>query len=40
MSNRFIEFIYEKPKKMRNNVFVLYSPEEIRVQPGEFNKLI
>ena len=27
------------PKKFQNNVFVLYSPERIRLQPGEFKKL-
>ena len=43
MSNRFIEFIYNKtlkrPKKLRNNVFVLYSPESIRLQLGELKKV-
>ena len=43
MSNEIIEFIYEKmlkrPKKLRKNVFVLYLPERIRLQPGEFKKV-
>ena len=43
MSNRFIEFIYDKtlkrPKKLRNIVFVLYSPERIRLQPGELKNV-
>ena len=34
-----IEFIYDKttrrPKRLENNVFILYSPEKIRLQPGE-----
>ena len=43
MSYRFIEFIHNKtlkrPKKMRNNVFVLHSPERIRLQSGELKKV-
>ena len=43
MSSKVIEFIYDKtlkrPKKLQNNVFVLYSPEKIRLQPAEFKKL-
>ena len=43
MSNKVIEFIYNKtlkrPKKLQNNVFVLYSPPRIRLQPGEFKKV-
>ena len=42
MSNRFIEFIDNKDAEMTklwNNVFVLYSPERIRLQPGEFRKV-
>ena len=34
-----IEFIYDKttrrPKRLENNVFILYAPEKIRLQPGE-----
>ena len=34
-----IEFIYDKttkrPKRLENNVFILYAPENIRLQPGE-----
>ena len=34
-----IEFIFDKttrrPKRLENNVFILYAPEKIRVQPGE-----
>ena len=34
-----IEFIYDKtvrrPKRLENNVFILYAPERIRLQPGE-----
>ena len=43
MSNRFIKFIYNKAlkrlKKLLNNVLVLYSPERIRLQQGEFKKI-
>ena len=43
MSNKVIEFIYDKtlkrPKKLQNNVFVLYSTPRIRLQPGEFKKV-
>ena len=34
-----IKFIYDKttrrPKRLENNVFILYAPEKIRLQPGE-----
>ena len=34
-----VEFIYGKttkrPKRLENNVFTLYTPEKIRLQPGE-----
>ena len=38
-----VEFIYDKamrrPKRLENNVFILYSPEKIRLQPGEIMSL-
>ena len=41
--NGNIEFIYDKtikrPKRLQNNVFVLHSPEGIKIQPGEFKKI-
>ena len=37
--NRTVEFIYDRttrrPRRLKNNVFVLYSPKKIRIQPGE-----
>ena len=40
---KIVEFIYDKmikrPKRLWNNVFVLYLPERIRLQPGETAKL-
>ena len=37
--NRTVEFIYDRmtrrPRRLKNNVFVLYSPKRIRIQPGE-----
>ena len=40
---KIVEFIYDKtikrPKRLRNNVFVLYSPERFQLQPGENVKL-
>ena len=40
---KIVEFIYDKtiksPKRLWNNVFVIYSPERIRLQPGENGKL-
>ena len=39
MNRNCIKFIYHKttrkPRRLENNVFVLYSPERIRLQPGE-----
>ena len=38
-----IEFIYDKttrrPKRLENNVFILYTPEKIRLQPGEVKEV-
>ena len=38
-----IEFIYDKtvrkPKRLENNVFILYAPERIQLQPGEIKEL-
>ena len=38
-----IEFIYDKttrrPKRLENNVFILYAPEKIQLQPGEFKEV-
>ena len=38
-----IEFIYDKttrrPKRLENNAFILYSPERIRLQPGEVKEV-
>ena len=38
-----IEFIYDKttrrPKRLENNVFILYAPERIRLQPGEVKEI-
>ena len=33
----YVEFSYSKrrPKKLENGVFVLYTPERIKLQPGE-----
>ena len=37
--DRTVEFIYDRttrrPRRLKNNVFVLYSPERIRMQPSE-----
>ena len=37
--NRTVEFIYDRmvrrPRRLQNNVFVLYCPKKIRIQPGE-----
>ena len=37
--NRTVEFIYNRttrrPRRLKNNVFVLYSPKRIRIQAGE-----
>ena len=38
-SKEIVKFYYNKstrrPKRLENNVFVLYSPERIKLQPGE-----
>ena len=38
-----VEFIYDKttrrPKRLENNVFILYAPEKIRLQPGEITSV-
>ena len=38
-SKEIVKFYYDKttrrPKKLENNVFVLYSPERFKLQPGE-----
>ena len=38
-----IDFIYDKtarrPKRLENNVFILYTPERIRLQPGEVKEV-
>ena len=37
--NQTVEFIYDRmvrrPRRLKNNVFVLYSPKRIQIQPGE-----
>ena len=37
--NGTVEFIYDgttrRPRRLKNNVFVLYSPKRIQIQPGE-----
>ena len=42
MSEKFIEFIYDKalkrPKRLQNNVFVLYLSDRIKAKPGEYKK--
>ena len=39
MMNRTVEFIYDRKvrrlRRLQNNVFVLYSPKRIRIQPGK-----
>ena len=41
--NRTVEFIYNRttrrPRRLKNNVFVLYSPKRVRIQPGEKNNI-
>ena len=43
MNTNFIEFIYDKttrrPRKLENNVFALYLPERIKLQPGEIKSI-
>ena len=38
-----IKFIYDqtvqRPKRLENNVFILYAPERIRLQPGEIKEV-
>ena len=41
MDDKIIEFVYDSSlqkrlKKLQNNVFVLYSPKRIKLQPEEF----
>ena len=44
MNEKTVEFIYDKLmrrlKRLQNNVFVLYAPERIQLQPGEVKKSI
>ena len=43
MNRSCIEFIYDKttrrPRRLENNVFVLYSPERIELQPGDIKSI-
>ena len=43
MNKKTIEFIYNentrRPRRLENNVFVLYAPERIRLQPGEVKNI-
>ena len=43
MKRRAVEFIYDKstprPKKLQNNVFVLYTPDRVHLRPGEVKKI-
>ena len=43
MNRRTVEFMYDKstrrPKRLQNNVFVLYAPERFRLNPGEVKKI-
>ena len=43
MSEEIVEFIYNeltrRPKRLQNNVFVLYDPEKVRIQPGEVKNI-
>ena len=43
MNEKNLKFIYDKsirrPKRLQNNVFVLFLPERIRLQPGEVKKI-
>ena len=41
MDDKIIKFIYDsslqkRPKKLQNNIFVLYLPKRIKLRPGEF----
>ena len=43
MDQKTIEFTYDRstrrPKRLENHAFVLYSPQRIRIQPGEIEKI-
>ena len=43
MNEKTVKFIYDKsirrPKRLQNNVFVLYAPQRIGLQPGEVEKI-
>ena len=40
MNRNCIEFIYDRmPRRLENNVFVLYLPERIKLQPGEIKSI-
>ena len=43
MNGEAVEFIYDKsvhrPKRLENNVFVLYTPERVRLKPGEIKTI-
>ena len=42
MNGKTVGFIYKltrRPKRLQNNVFVLYASERIRIQPGEVKKI-
>ena len=43
MNRNCIEFIYDKtarrPRRLENNVFVLYSRERIKLQPGDIKSI-
>ena len=41
--NGSVEFIYDKstrrPRRLQNNVFVLYTPEKVIIRPGKINTI-
>ena len=41
MKENTVKFLYKckRPKKLENNVFVIYSPERITINPGEIKNL-
>ena len=43
MNGKAVEFIYDKsirrPRRLQNNVFVLYAPERIRLRPSEVKQI-
>ena len=43
LSKEIIKFCYKKttrrPKRLENNVFVIYSPEKIKLHPGEIKNI-